>query len=172
QAAGQVPEPTDADLAAFYEANKERYTAPEYRRVTAVLLRPEDLAAEMRVSEERLREAYDSRQAEFRTPESRGVSQLLFTEEAAARSAYERIAAGESFDAVAADIPSAQRTDLGTVHPGDLFPEAVDQAVFALPAPGVTEPVQSPLGWHLLNVSEITPAATIPFEQAQERLRQ
>src|SRR5690606_6926367 len=68
--------------------------------------------------------------------------------------------------------PSAQRTDLGTVHPGDLFPEAVDQAVFALPAPGVTEPVQSPLGWHLLNVSEITPAATIPFEQAQERLRQ
>lgn len=170
-AAGPVPDPSEADLAAYYEGNKERYSAPEYRSVTAVLLRPEDVAAEIAVPDDRLREAYQNRLAEFQTPETRDVSQILFANEAKAKAAYEKLRAGETFDAVAAEAKDAQRTDIGPVKRGDLFPESVEAAAFALSAPGITEPVQSPLGWHILRVASITPASTKPFDAVRDQLR-
>ena len=172
-AAGTVPDPGEADVGAYYEENKERYTTPEYRALTVLFLRPDELASQMQPAEERLREAYESRQSEFAVPEAREVSQLLFTEEAAARAAAERLRGGAAFDAVASEAAAAgaQRTDLGEVRKGDLFPTAVETAVFGLPDPGSTEPVQSPLGWHVLNVAKIAPGSTRPYEAIGDDLR-
>lgn len=172
-AAGTAPEPSEADLAEAYEKDKQRWMAPEYRAVTAVLLRPEDLMAGAQVSEERLQEAYEARRAEFGTPGTRNVTQLLFTDEAAARKVSERLAAGENFDAVAEEVAGqgAQRTEIGTVTREELFPAAVAEAAFGLAEAGVTEPVQSPLGWHLLRVSDIVPGTTRPFDEVKDTLR-
>jgi peptidyl-prolyl cis-trans isomerase D len=48
---------------------------------------------------------------------------------------------------------------------------ALGEAVFAAPQGGVTAPVQSPFGWHVMRVERITPGATMPPEQAEARLR-
>src|SRR3546814_21137402 len=51
--AGTPPAPTETELAEAYEKDKPRWMAPEYRAVTAVLLRPEDLMGEVQRSDER-----------------------------------------------------------------------------------------------------------------------
>ena len=172
-AADQPPEPTDAQLAETFETDKQRWMAPEYRSAVAVLLRPEDLMGEVPVDEGRIREAYEARKAQFETPGTRDVSQLLFSDEAAAAAASKRIADGESFDAVAADLAGkgADRTDIGTVTKDDLFPAEVADAAFALDAAGATQPVRSPLGWHLLHVTDIKPGSVTPLAEVRDRIR-
>ena len=70
----------------------------------------------------------------------------------------DRIANGEDFAALAqansADTRSASRGgDLGWVNPGDLVPP-FEQAMDALPAGGLSDPVQTQFGWHLIQVVE------------------
>ncbi|MFN4088423.1 MAG: SurA N-terminal domain-containing protein [Alphaproteobacteria bacterium] len=174
EAAGTPPEPTEVQLAEAYEAERERWMAPEYRAVTAVLLRPENLMAEVQVSEDRIREHYEMHRGEFVVPGRRTVSQLLFADETVARNAARRIAEGEDFDAVAADVvgKGGERTEIGTVTRDELFPAAVADAAFALEAAGATEPVRSPLGWHILRVSDIEPGHTVPLDEVRERVAQ
>ena len=72
-AAMKPPEPTAEQLAAFHKANAAKYTAPEYRTVTLVLVRPEDAAARVEVTEKALEDSYAARKAEFTTPETRAL---------------------------------------------------------------------------------------------------
>src|SRR5690606_16120414 len=54
--AGDVGEPNDADLTAYFEANKAEWRAPEYRALSLFELRPEDLAKPEDISEDEARE--------------------------------------------------------------------------------------------------------------------
>ncbi len=132
-----IPAPSGEDLAKFHQDNAARFTAPEYRQGYLVSLRPTDLAGEVTVDEAKLKEEYDRRQAEFVTPERREVSQILFSDEAQARTAADQLKAGG----------------------------------FALAQGGVTEPLQSPLGWHLLKVDRVEPGSSRDFAQVRETLR-
>jgi peptidyl-prolyl cis-trans isomerase SurA len=70
----------------------------------------------------------------------------------------DRIVNGEDFAALAqansVDTRSASRGgELGWVNPGDLVPQ-FEKAMDALPVGGLSEPVQSQFGWHLIKVEE------------------
>lgn len=70
----------------------------------------------------------------------------------------DRIANGEDFATLAqansADTRSASRGgDLGWVNPGDLVPP-FEEAMNALPVGGLSSPVQTQFGWHLIKVEE------------------
>ncbi|WP_298600063.1 peptidylprolyl isomerase [Zoogloea sp.] len=52
-----------------------------------------------------------------------------------------------------ADISAAKGGDLGWIYPGDTVPE-FEQAMDALKPGEVSQPVQSPFGWHLIVVDE------------------
>lgn len=64
-----------------------------------------------------------------------------------------RATAGEVFEALArtaSDGPAGRRGgSLGVWRPGTLLPD-VEAAVLALPVGGISEPVRSPSGWHVL----------------------
>lgn len=71
---------------------------------------------------------------------------------------HDRIANGEDFAALAqansVDTRSASKGgELGWVGPGDLVPP-FEKAMDALPVGGLSEPVQTQFGWHLINVLE------------------
>jgi len=51
------------------------------------------------------------------------------------------------------DSNAPQGGDLGWVNPGEMVP-AFEQAMNALPVGGISEPVLSPFGWHLIQVEE------------------
>ena len=52
-----------------------------------------------------------------------------------------------------ADISAAKGGDLGWIYPGDTVPE-FEQAMDALKPGEVSQPIQSPFGWHLIDVEE------------------
>jgi peptidyl-prolyl cis-trans isomerase D len=166
-----VPEPTQEDLQAFHEANQDRFTAPEYRALTFITLEPEDLIAEIEVSEDQIAAAYQERIETYRTPERRAVEQLLAVDRDTVEAAAARVAQGESLADVAAAMvdEGISFDDLGSVTRGDL-PGGIATAVFEQPEGEVGAPVQSPFGWHLFRVSAIEPEVVVPLAEVRDEL--
>jgi peptidyl-prolyl cis-trans isomerase D len=164
-----LPEASEADLQAFYDANPDRFTRPEAKRITYVALLPDMIADEMPVDETALRGEYDKRIAEFVQPERRLVERLAFPDDAAASAAKARIDAGGTFEAeVAARGVRLEDIDLGDVAPTDLG--AAADAVFGLAEPGVVGPFPSDFGPALFRMNAVLAAQNISFEEAREQL--
>jgi peptidyl-prolyl cis-trans isomerase C len=85
---------------------------------------------------------------------------IVVNTEAEARDLLGRLQAGEDFAALAAQYSLDRSTadaggDLGFVARGDLLQPAVEDVVFALPPNSRhPAPVQSELGWHIIEVSD------------------
>ena len=169
--AAGLPEPSDADLRAYHEANISEFTRPETRRITYVQVTPEMLLETIEVDEAALRAAFDARADEFDIPERRLVERLVFPDAAAARDAMARIEAGESFETLVAErgLEMAD-VDLGDVRATDLGPAA--EAVFDAPAGEVTGPVETELGPALFRVNAVLAARETSYEAARPRLRE
>ncbi|MBP0482034.1 peptidyl-prolyl cis-trans isomerase [Sagittula salina] len=165
-----LPTPTEDELRAFYEAGIDRYTRPETRQITYAWVTPEMIIDSVEVDEAALRKAYEERQAEFNMPERRLVERLVMPNEAEARDAAEKIAAGtQSFaEVVASRGLNLADTDLGDVNQDDLG--AAGEAVFGT---DVGEVVMAPsnLGPALFRVNGVLPATATAFEDAIPDLR-
>src|SRR5690606_39581640 len=108
---------------AHYEEFGDRYMTDETAAIEYVELRRADLAEQVEVDEETLRDYYERRRSEFRSEEERAASIILITPEAGetdeqararAEALVERIRAGEDFDALAAE----HSDDPGTASTG------------------------------------------------------
>lgn len=164
-----VGTPDEAALEEQYREHAERYQAPEYRALTLVRLSPEDLLAEIAVPEEALQAEYEARLGEFEVPERRRLEQIVFADEAAAKAAAEKIVAGTAFADVARETNGGDPISLGTVERDGVLPELAD-AAFAPAEGAVSDPVESPLGWHLIRVIEVVPATRPPEAEIRARI--
>jgi peptidyl-prolyl cis-trans isomerase D len=164
------PAPTDEQLAAFHKTNAAKYTAPEYRTFTLVLVRPEDAAERVPVTDKELETAYTARKGEFTTPETRVLRQINFKDEATAKQAYEALVGVRSFETVAKEIAKTDPINLGKVTASQVPIPAMRDAAFKLKAGEVTQPIQSPFGWHIVRVDEITPESVKPFAEVKAQL--
>lgn len=164
--------PTDADLTAFHKANAERFTAPERR--TAVYLRVaiDELAEEVEIDESELRDLYERRSDEYNDPETRAVYQIVYDDAGEAAAAKARLASGEiDFDGLLAERGETRAdVSLGEVARDDLI-GAVAEAAFTAEEGAVVGPVDTGFGAALIEVAAISPAITIPFEDAADELR-
>jgi peptidyl-prolyl cis-trans isomerase D len=164
--------PTEAELEAFHKDNAGRFSSPELRTVAWLVMRPEDLLAEMAVSDDEIKDEYEARRGQYSTPERREVEQAVYPTEAAARAAFDMLKDGADFAAVAEKTRKLKPADLklGKVTREQL-PAAIAVPVFALPVGQVSEPLQSPLGWHLARVVAIEPATTRTLAEAKDELK-
>jgi peptidyl-prolyl cis-trans isomerase D len=168
-----VPEPGAAAIAAYHKKHAKDFTAPELRQIIAVVLTPAEVAAGIGVSDADLRKAYNERSAEFLSKERRAIEQMLFTDEATAKTAHAALEKGESFAKVAKEIAkqAAGPLSLGTVDQGGLPVKALGDAAFRLKLGAYSAPVKSDLGWHILRVTKIEKTKTKPFASVKEQLR-
>ena len=170
-AIGGVAEPNDGDLAQYYEANKDSFYAPEYRGLTFITMRPDDLAGEILVDEAELRELYEARLNEFTTRASREVEQIVVQEEAIAQQVVGRLREGGDFLAVARKLADmdADAVKLGEVVEADL-PEEAAKVVFALAEGEISGEVETALGWHVFRVVKAQQGGSKTFEEVRETL--
>jgi peptidyl-prolyl cis-trans isomerase D len=167
-----VAAPAADVLAQYFEPRKGQFRAPEYRKVVIVSLLPAERARWMEISDEDLRRAYEERKNRIATPERRQIQQIVFPKAEDARAASERIAKGETFEAIAKERGLADKDiDLGTVTRAAMLDRVVADAAFALKEGEVSAPVQGRFGNVLLRVTKIEPEKVPTFEEAAEQLR-
>ncbi|MTH65023.1 peptidylprolyl isomerase [Paracoccus shanxieyensis] len=166
-----IAEPDDATLQAWHQANADRFTRPETRKITYAWVTPEMLENSVQVDDQALRDLYDSRKDEFQQPERRMVERLVFPTDAAAAEAKARIDRVEvNFEQLAAERGlTLADIDLGEVSQADLG--AAGDAVFALDQPGVAGPAPSNLGPALYSMNAILEPVNVSFEDARDDLR-
>lgn len=170
--AGQVPEPTAADLETFHMAHaNDMFSSPEYRSFDYVTIRPDEVANEIEVSDADVRAEYDTNKAQYEVAEQRDVEQIVFPDKAAADAAAARIKTAEDFIAVARERGlSADDMKLGTFASGAMDPMMAD-AVFKVAEGASTPPVQGPFGWVILRAARVVPGQSKTFEQAEGEIR-
>lgn len=162
----------DEELRAYHRDNAAEFTAPEYRAVTAMILRAGDLAKEIAVSEESLRQAFEERQDEFSQPERRSLSQIVVTDEVVAGRAEEMLSEGTDFAAVAKEVTGQEALDLGSLSREELtrrVPELAESA-FSLAQGAVSRPIKTPFGWHLIRIDKIEAGHASSFADVRQAL--
>ncbi|MBM3571808.1 MAG: peptidylprolyl isomerase, partial [Alphaproteobacteria bacterium] len=169
------PEPAEPDaavLVAFHQAEATRFTAPEYRALTFAVLSPDDLAGDIMVSDDKIKEEYDRRVGEFTIQENRDVQQILTSDEDQAKRAHELLGQGRDFAEVAKDVAGmvASAVDLGVVTRDEL-PEGLAAPAFALGAGAYSAPIKSDFGWHILRVRAISAGSARSLAEVRDQLK-
>jgi peptidyl-prolyl cis-trans isomerase D len=169
----QAAVPADDEIQSFYNLRKDSYRTPEYRKTEILTVTPEQIAQTLAISDQAARATYDRDAAQrFSAPEKRAVSQLTFPDRDSADKAAQRIAGGESFDAVAGDKQArGVLADLGVSAKAAIFDKAVADAAFALPQPGVSAPIQGQFGWVLARVAKIEPGQLKSFDEVKAQIK-
>ena len=170
--AGEIPAPSTDVLAQYFEPRKGQFRAPELRKVVIVSLLPAERARSIEISDEDLKRAYEERKSRLATPERRQIQQIVFSKAEDARAAADRIAKGETFEAIAKERGLADKDiDLGNVTRAAMLDRAVADAAFVLKEGEVSAPVQGRFGTVLVRVTKIEPERVPTFDEAAEQLR-
>ena len=163
--AGPIDTPSPEALAAYYEDHKTQFRAPEFRKISFLVMTPDELAKWTEVSDEDARKAFEAEKDKLATAERRQVSQMVFPSMDEAKAAREKIAAGLSFEDLAKERGiSAADIDLGSVAKSAIIDPAVADAAFALPSGEVSQPVQGRFGAVLVKVGAIAAGSTPSYE--------
>ena len=172
-AAAEPLVPTEADLQRAYDNNGDRYSAPELRRVKAVILSPDTVARDIEVPDADIGVYYEQHKAEYVSPEKRSVEVVVAQDETHAKDLATAWIAGADWDAVqkAAAAAGASAASLDNATPAEFPSPELGQAVFAAPAETVTGPIQSALGWQVFRVTGVTAGSERPLAQAADEIR-
>ena len=137
-----VPEPTDEDLRAHYEAHKDSFNTPEQIHAGHIVKHVQGNVLEMHAAHTELKEVLD----------------LLEK-----GSSFEELASRHS------DCPE-NGGDLGCFARGAMVPE-FDKVVFALEPGDVTGIFETSFGLHIAKLYERFPGEARPFEDVQDEIR-
>lgn len=163
----------DAQVASYYEENKEKFKVPEQVQLEFVLMAANTLLPGMKVSDEEIQQFYQENIEKFQGSEQRRASHILIafgasaTPEAKqdARKKAEEVLAevkksGADFSALAQKYSqdpgsAANGGDLGSFGRGVMV-KAFDDAVFSMTPGAVSDLVESEFGYHIIKLTEIS----------------
>ena len=170
-AASAVGNPDAAQLAQYYQENRDSFETPELRNATIASLDTEQLAKTVVVPEEDIREEYEARSNDFQVSETRNIVQSSFATRDEADKATAQMRDGKTLTEASEEVGGIIPVELTAVTRGDIALPALAEAAFALQTGTTSAPVESSLGWHLVQVSNVTPGRTIPFSEARTAIR-
>jgi peptidyl-prolyl cis-trans isomerase D len=172
EVSGKVGEPDEATLKAYYEQNKGRFVAPEYRKVPVILLTTTEARKHVAVSDEEMKALYEREKDTFATPERRRIQQLSFPDSAAADKALAALKAAPSFEEGLKTLGLKDSdVELGTLAKSELIDAAIADAAFKLEKGQLSEPVKGTFSTVVLRVTDVTPGKQSTFEEVKDQLR-
>src|SRR3954471_2782758 len=170
--AGTIDPPSPEALATYFEDRKTQFRAPEYRKLSFVVISPEEIGKWIEVTDEDAKKIFEQNRDRLGTPEKREVSQMVFPNEAEAQAARARITSGTSFDDIAKERNlNLSDVDLGLIAKSAIIDPAIADAAFALPSGEVSQPVQGRFGVALVKIGKIEPGVTPTFESVAAQVK-
>jgi peptidyl-prolyl cis-trans isomerase D len=185
--------PTDADLKAFYEKNKPRYdnAIPEKRQLRYFVLLDKDAEGKATVTEAEVQRQYNDHLDQYRMPDRVRVRHILIRTPAAgpdgktdakavdearakAQDVLKQVKAGGNFAELAKkysqDPGSAEKGgELGWAQRGGFVPE-FDKVAFSLNPGQISDLVQSPFGFHIIQGEEKEVARVKPLAELRDEI--
>ncbi len=167
-----IDEPDEDALAEFYNAMKEQYAIPERRTINIAVLDADKVQSDIEIPEEELKAIYEENATYYVIPEKRKMAQAIVETQDVAQAIFEKAASGKPLQNAVRDVTGSTEhyLDVQTYEREGLI-ENVADIVFSLEPGNVAEPVQTPLGWHVIKVTEIEPSGQIPFAEIKEDIR-
>lgn len=179
---------SEAEARRYYDEHRQEFDRPEQRALQYLLVDDARLRRVLTISDAQIAEYYASHASEFQRAEEARASHILIRpagedEEASraaaarARALYTRaIAPGADFAALAreaSDDPGSKDSggDLGWFGRGRMVKEFED-AVFALRAGEVSQPVESQFGFHVIKLMERRAAGQQSLDEVRDVIRQ
>ncbi|HVI87830.1 MAG TPA: SurA N-terminal domain-containing protein [Dongiaceae bacterium] len=166
-----VPQPDDAALEQFHKDHSKQYMRSEYRAVNILLLSPNDFMKGINVTDQEIAQAYDQHKADYSTPETRDIDQVVVQDPAVADKILAAMKSGKTFAAAVKEVTGTDPVDLGAHSKDTLQPKELQDPAFALAADAVSQPVKTAFGIHLLHAKSITPGNTQTLDQVKDQLR-
>ncbi|AFQ47932.1 SurA N-terminal domain-containing protein [Burkholderia cepacia] len=182
-------QPTDAQLAAYYDAHKQSFATPETATIQYLVYSPAAAAASAQPTDADIKKFYDDNPTHFRSEAQVRVSHIFIAaasnasaaDKAAAKAKAEQLLADvkahpDQFAQIAQkssqDAPSAAKGgDLGFITRGSTAGgKAFDDAAFALKQGDVSGIVQSDLGFHILKATEVKPSVIKSFADVKDQI--
>ena len=173
---------SDAEIEVYYQNNQSSFALPERVKLNYIRISQDDYAADAEVSEEALQSAYASYQQRNASQASFYASHILLDtdsrseEEAVAEleKIKARVEQGESFAVLAKEFSedvgsSADGGKLGLVEP-DSFDADFESALFALEEGGVSDPVITEFGVHLVYLDKKETVKQASYEEMRPTL--
>jgi parvulin-like peptidyl-prolyl isomerase len=181
----------------FFQGDEEKYKAEiEKQGVTDEQVREDlrnrllsegifkEVTKDVKVTDQEVKDFYEENKPQFGTPAKREVRHILIAcdKPAACRKAkrkaddiYRQIRAGGDFAKLAEkysdDSSSAAQGGKFTAEKGATV-EPFDKAVFALETGGLSKPVKTQFGWHIIEaVAAIKPASTKSLPEVEKDIR-
>ncbi|MDP4836272.1 MAG: SurA N-terminal domain-containing protein [Burkholderiales bacterium] len=176
---------TDADIQKWYDNNQAKLQIPENVDVQYIVLNEKAASKDVKASEENIESFYKQNQARYGQPERRRVSHILIELPASANDAVKAqarakaedlstraLAAPQNFAALAKEFSqdsgsANQGGDLGWISKNMLVPQ-VETAVFELEKGKISGVIESPFGFHVINVVDVQPASIKPLAEVKE----
>jgi peptidyl-prolyl cis-trans isomerase D len=171
--AGNVPSPMPDEIQTYYDEHKALFRAPEYRKLTLLVLSAAELAKPADVKDADAKAYFEQRKDQYGKPEKRDVHQLVFPDEAQAQAAKQEIAGGATFEQIGEKRGlKASDIDLGLITKSQIVDPAIANAAFSLPEGAVSDPIKGRFGTVLIKVTKIEPGEQVTYEQVAPQIKQ
>ena len=182
--------PSDVELKAFYEANKQSYvnSIPEKIKAKYILVDTKKAADNVQITPDEIQQYYKAHQDDYRLPETVTVRHILIktpTPDAngkvdqkavdAARAKAEDIEKQLKGGANFADLAKKDSDDPGSAKDGGLLPPLTrgrtvpefEQAAFSTPVGQTTGVIRTNYGFHIIHVEAKQQARLKPLEEVK-----
>lgn len=180
---------SDADLEAWYDANKQSLELPEQVKVEYLLLNEAAASKDLPTpTDEQLKQYYEQNKARYVQAGRVNISHILVTlpagasdseREAAQTKARELAEKAQADKESFADLARAHSQDEGSAREGGelgwiskgSWPSVLENAVFALKKGDVSGVIEGPNGFHIFKSNEVQPEQGESFEQARSKVQ-
>ncbi|MGH7057691.1 MAG: peptidyl-prolyl cis-trans isomerase, partial [Acetobacteraceae bacterium] len=172
-AAAPAPKPPgEAALKRWWANHPKAFSTPEYRKIRVAILSPDVLAKKEKVSIAALKAAYEQAKAEYTKPERRSAEIVLTPDQAKAAALAARWRTGASWAEMQEAAKSAGGTAIALQDalPVEFPDPALAKSIFSADPGKVTGPFQTPLGWHVIDVTGVVPGTNTTFADAKPKL--
>ncbi|NLH49167.1 MAG: hypothetical protein GX444_11265 [Myxococcales bacterium] len=180
--------PTDEQVKAHFDAAPDKFKVPEKRKINYILCDAGEYEKEVTLTDAQVQEYYEAnKEKEFKQPEQVHARHILIKSEPATDAAQKEAARlkaeslrlklqnGGDFAELAkanSDDPGSKdkNGDLGWFGRGRMVKTFEDTA-FSLEPNKISEVVESPFGYHIIEVLEKKPESVIPLADVTERIK-
>ncbi len=177
---------TEKDKIDYFNKHKEDFRTKEQRRAIYASFRADELSDEVSVEDSELKAYYeDNKDILYTSKDERRASHILFktkpsdsekekeTVKKKAETVLAKAKAGEDFSELAKtyseDSSAANGGDLGFFDKNQMVP-AFSEAAFSLGKGEISDVVESRFGYHIIKVTDVKEAGTLPFEEVKDKI--